>query len=375
MAYWQRRSNGRIFVYVFKDGKPNALPRKQVMQLDGEPDCNVDHWVNNYSRIIEKRPDKTPPPTDAQLNKYVADYLAYLASRKKAYSTLAYLRHALTYQIIPYFLNNEPPLKDPQQWPAKSIKLLEHLQNQKLSENQILRANTALRGFWQYFCDEGIIQNGLDIRIRRPVINQKVTPLKFTLTPGAVLDYVHKTADKELKLMALLGYFFSLRTQEIFALRKSDFRAGSQARDLECCRVLDRFQLYSKLSVHITRQRSCYAGVFSDPKSDSRGWVGCFDERAAKLIVELLNPYSNQISPLIRFLPDHNIKRWRKSGINGITLKDLRRASLYWLGHYTGMGVVELKNHARHSMIDTTSLYLRRPEEQLEQVDTLDLEG
>ena len=56
-------------------------------------------------------------------------------------------------------------------------------------------------------------------------------------------------------------------------------------------------------------------------------------------------------------------------------MKDLRRASLYWLGHHTQLGLIELKSHARHSKSDTTLLYLRRPNEELDEVDDLNLEA
>ncbi len=64
----------------------------------------------------------------------------------------------------------------------------------------------------------------------------------------------------------------------------------------------------------------------------------------------------------------HWSKMWKKAGINKITLKDLRRASLYWLGHYSELNFVDLKNHARHSQPSTTPLYVRRPEEAFDEV-------
>ncbi len=56
-------------------------------------------------------------------------------------------------------------------------------------------------------------------------------------------------------------------------------------------------------------------------------------------------------------------------------MKDLRRASIYWLGHHTNIGIIELKSHARHKRVDTTALYLRRPEEQIDELDALDLDA
>jgi integrase len=51
--------------------------------------------------------------------------------------------------------------------------------------------------------------------------------------------------------------------------------------------------------------------------------------------------------------------------VDGITLKDLRRASLYHLGHHTAFSgeLTLLMKHARHKEPQTTMLYLRRPDE------------
>jgi hypothetical protein len=55
--------------------------------------------------------------------------------------------------------------------------------------------------------------------------------------------------------------------------------------------------------------------------------------------------------------------------------KDLRRASLYWLGHETQISLLQLMKHARHSSTETTLKYLRRPAESLEEWSVLDLEA
>ncbi len=44
--------------------------------------------------------------------------------------------------------------------------------------------------------------------------------------------------------------------------------------------------------------------------------------------------------------------------------KDLRRASLYWLGHNTSITLIQMMKHARQKSEKSLQLYLRRPEEQ-----------
>lgn len=175
-------------------------------------------------------------------------------------------------------------------------------------------------------------------------------------------------------MMALLGFFFSLRTQELFALRPMDFRAGSQASFLECCKVMGRFKLFSKFAVHVHRQRK-KNGEFNHPKSYSNGWFSCFHEQGAKEIVKRLKVIEDKEQLIFDHLPDWNIKLWKRKGIPNITLKDLRRASLYWLGHQNDIDLVALKHHARHSKVDTTMLYLRRPGEEVDGGFELDLDG
>jgi hypothetical protein len=113
---------------------------------------------------------------------------------------------------------------------------------------------------------------------------------------------------------------------------------------------------YNRFAVRVDRQRKTKQS--KPPKGDSYGWVACFDERAAKAIVELVRVIDGDLFPL-------SLSRyetlWRRTEL-GLDIKDLRRASLYWLGHYTPIQLIPLMNHARHKHSSTTLLYLRRPD-------------
>ena len=95
-------------------------------------------------------------------------------------------------------------------------------------------------------------------------------------------------------------------------------------------------------------------------------WVAAIsflvDKDAATLLSEMVRNAENSLI-IDTFKPDYWVKKWSKYGIPGVTLKDLRRASLYWLGHYSNLTFNGLRNHARHTNYDTTLLYTRRPEE------------
>jgi integrase len=192
-------------------------------------------------------------------------------------------------------------------------------------------------------------------------ITSKKTPLLLALKPEEILAYNPTRPD--LRLFALLGYFFSLRPQEVVALTPRDFAAGTEAAMKECAKVMAKAGMYTRLSVHITKQRS--SGKIKTPKAGSIGWVSCFQESAAREIIKLIfgKPADE---PLFANQMDWYYKLWRREGIPQSTVKDLRRASLYHLGHYSELGgqtPVGLMNHARHKHIQTTMLYCRRPEE------------
>jgi hypothetical protein len=362
MAFFNRRNN-RVYVYVYEDGKQKALPREQTKHLDYQPDTNIRAWIQSEVELRKRNLDQKKPPITDQLQRLLDQYILYLKGRNKSKSTIADHKRCLINYVFPYFLDND--LKNPEAWIFKSVKLLDYLLDKSVSEANILKVNTSLTSFWNWMADEGIVPTGTSIKTRRPIISDKNTPLKYTLTPDDVLSFVAKTTQVEVKLMALLGYFFSLRSQEIFALNKSCFRAGTRAQLLECCKVMGVSGLYNKLAVNITSQRQ-QDGELKPPKSGSKGWVACFHKDAAIQIVSLINGMDNKSSEdfLIDYKPDWNTRRWRDNGIKDTTLKDLRRASLYHLGHYSNLPIIALKNHARHNKVTTTELYTRRPEEE-----------
>jgi integrase len=161
-------------------------------------------------------------------------------------------------------------------------------------------------------------------------------------------------------LFGLIAYFFSLRPQEVMALEKRDFATGSKALSFECSRAMVNAGLDGCLVVNVVKQNSKIVGI-SDPKRSSRGVVACFNGEARRLILTALE--RAEPGRLFPFCVDHYYHLWARYGIPGITLKDMRRASIYWLAHYTSLSLPALRNHARHSSIETTGIYTRRPEE------------
>lgn len=382
MAFWSRRNSRQVYVYTYRDGKQQVLPRELTRHLDSEPDHNVESWVSQYEQQYGSSPQQvTTLPTDLatrRLLRRVSEYCEYLrTSRRKSVSTVRSHRLALEQWVVPYYVIECSGVTDPNQWPARSAQLYEYLVSREVSIHNILRVNIALRGFWRWLGEERYLTTPYQLRLRTPPGHRSTrrTPLRVALSPEDILDYVRGIpADyqyrRELQLLALLGYGFSLRSQETPALRRMDFRAGgSLASELECCRVAAGLRLYSRLAVQVTQQRR-HSGELVPPKSHSVGWVACPWRELSTMIIGIVNQYRSS-ELLFPLLPDWYMRQWREHGIPGVTLKDLRRASLLYLGSHTPMQLVHLQAHARHSDPATTSLYLRRPEEEIPATDEL----
>jgi hypothetical protein len=360
MAFWRLHRGKHVVVYTCEGGKQRQLPRSLTKQLDGLDHDAIVAWVSAWERENEKR--APAPESSPALDALLADFLAYAKSAGKNAGTTTGYRVALTRYVFPFFLERE--LRDPHAWPSASVKMLEALRAKGVSDASILKCNSSLSRFWAWLQDEQLVPAHLVLRLRKPRGEMDETPLSFTLTPNDVLRFARTLKRDDIELALLLGYFFSLRTQEIFVLQRGDFLAGDAAARLECTRVLANAGLFPRLALNVTRQLSKNSCRMERPKSGSKGWVACFHAEAAKRIVELVNARTRERDDrLFAHGTDFYIKAWRTHGLANVTLKDLRRASLYWLGHDSPLDVVALKNHARHALLSTTSLYVRRPGE------------
>lgn len=376
MASWKyEKKNGYTYLIV-RTHRGRPVSRKLYKHLDGAETHNIQSWVDQWAAQNERT--RTTPAhilfSDDKLARDVAAFTSYVETGlRREPGTVKKYQLALLEYALPYFLSLG--LKDPAQWPGVSIGLLPHMQEREQSASWIRDVNNALKKFWGWMQEEGIITDNVPaLRLRRPPRDpdEDETPLDFTVEPDVVLEWLgteKAQARWEVRLLALLGYFFSLRPQESMALRRGDFSAGTAATGHECARAMVTCDLYTRLAVHIHQQRS-KAGKLKPPKAHSRGWVSCFDERAARLVVQLLKHHDDPLLPIFSVGNDRLFELWRESTVGtklaGVTLKDLRRASIYHLGHHTKFSShpILLMKHARHKEMETTMLYLRRPEEE-----------
>lgn len=271
-------------------------------------------------------------------------FLAYLHDHEgKHPNTIAEYHRCIVKHALPSFVH-ERGCKALADFPAHSKDLAICL---ALSPKLTKRVSLSVRKFWRWAVEEGAAQGSLVLR--RLPIAPNFTPLKFTLAPEDLLSW--QTPRQDIHLLGLLAFFFSLRPQEVVALTKEDFALGLKVLSFEASRSMILAGLDGGLAVNITKQFYKGIGICS-PKAMSTGIVACFDGKARVQLQKALD-----VIPEGRMFPltiDHYYHLWSRYGIPGITLKDLRRASIYWLAHYSALPLPALRNHARHRSIETT---------------------
>lgn len=359
MAFWQKKQ-GKVYVLFWdtEAKKQRALPRKFTKHLDSQPDSNIETWVANYELTHEKsKKDINKSVKTDSLQYLIIEYLEFRRARGTRKPTVDGDRTRL--QDIAGFFESIGVL-DPELWPNHTMELWKYFQSKQASHSVINCSNVALRGFWEFLQTKQLV-TPRPISLISSINRRKKTPLKFTISPAEILNFA-MTADPTIAFMALCGFFMSLRPQETFALTKKEFVAGPKVAHLNCVQAMTKSKLYGKLVVDITCQLA-REGLIDDAKSGSTGWVACFNEVAAKQIVKLVNEAGE--GRICKFSADYLGKIWGKKGYPGLTLKDLRRSSIYWLGHNSDLTFAELQNHARHLKAETTALYIRRPDEEL----------
>tara|TARA_R110000868_G_scaffold81642_1_gene230884 strand:- start:102 stop:1160 length:1059 start_codon:yes stop_codon:yes gene_type:complete len=338
-----KRRKGRVYVYYYSEGLRKALPRRQTYHLDNATDDEIERFLTATTALQKARkhrPDARQVPPE--LEPLIEQFLTHLRDNLDRQPPT--LRQYEGYLSRAGLLFGWPLDK----WPLKSPNFPQLCRAMGYPRAAMFKMRQNILVFWYWLRDLGYVTG--DLRIPKLKVSNKTTPLKHLLSPDDILGLPLKG---DLRYLALLCYFCSLRPQEAVALTPTDFAAGSNVSGLECVRVFKNAGLYHKLAVRVERQR--HDSKPRSPKADSIGWVACFDARAAKEIVRLAQTVT------LAHRMDTYQRRWFRQGL-GFTLKDLRRASLYWLGHHSKLSVVELKNHARHSSLETTSLYVRRPD-------------
>jgi hypothetical protein len=371
MSSFTRKRGKLVYVFVNLPGKTRttALPRSETQHLDGQPDHNILFFINEW----ERKQGLNRPPTTNHLQEYIKKFIThYKDVLNRHENTVKEHERFLINHIVPYYLALDPPLADPNYWPSKSIQMMAKLKEQDMSDGKIKRANLTLKLFYKWLTEENYVLGDGKILTRNPgrLKSQPQTPLKVMLTPEHIMKLAREQIDDDIALLLVFGYFFSLRTQESFGLMVDDIKAGSVVLNLECSKTMKSLGYWAGMVLKVDRQKEKNTKV-STPKNNSKGWVCCWNKDAAAFIIKRLEGKKPE-EFIFKTVPNVLYKKWKDMEF-GFALKDLRRMSLYHLGHFSQITSIQLMKHARQKSEEALSLYLRRPEEDLESYQKLEL--
>jgi site-specific recombinase XerD len=380
MAFWVRRGKKQaVYVYSFLEKRQIVLPRKETKHLDALPDDMIEQWVKQYETQYEGR---TAQPQNLivsgdKIYKLLQSFIDYMKEAYNLSPTTLREYYGTLYNYPLQFLASHGIHNKPQKWHLFTVQLSAWLRERDANGLIIRRSNRVLDKFYTYVCEELNLPR-FQLKLRTIALPQKETPLRKLLTPQDVLRFCQARNGDAVALFALLTYFGSLRPQETLALTFGAFKAGSVIASLPCVITMKKMGLYHKLAMFITHQIDEYNTVKKTKTAGSKAWVCVFNEDAAKMVVGVLRDRKLGKDDKLFDIGISGFRRvWKKQGIGGVGLKDLRRASIHWLGFNSPLGEspIALQKHARHSCISTTLLYCRRPEDNIESSMELDLEA
>lgn len=378
-----RYRKGRRGVYVYyydtREGRLRQVPRSVTRDWDGLPEEEIlarkRKWEEDHG-LARDRIERHSLSPDDKLKKLWDSYQTSRMRFKKRRAGTAEAENQIfeTY-ICPFFVKLHTK-KDPTQWHSLVPDFHNWLFERPISDAYRRSILWALERFGKYLVFARAMT--FPFTIQTPTAeNHKVTPLKVRLAPEEILRAVRAHAFKRphrkhasktrvsqinYKLAVLVGYFASLRPEELYALEKSDFSTGEKAETVSKTYVgLKAAGLGSRLAVKINKSLK---GGTVEPhvKSDhSYGYVTIWYPDAARVIAEMVRGLPDgRLFPFTRGYLD---KAWREIvfPVLGATAHDLRRASGLYLGRTIRIPPTLLQEHMRHAELDTTLLYTREP--------------
>lgn len=328
-------------------------PRSASRHLDNLTDEEIDAW-------IEAQVGSTVHwYTNDAVGAYVRSWSRLEASRGLDPQTVKQHKSALERFVLEFY-GNKIKVRNPEAWPKHCGQFYNWMIEEKqYSHHQLRIANIAFRKFYTWLIEENHVPN-VELKLRTPVLPTKETPLPRPIMPDEVYEWAEKCDDLQIRFLGLVGYFMTLRPQEAFSIRPADFRVGSQVHELEAAIAMKSNGLFNSFAVYIAKQQQSSGITIDRAKKNSKGWVCCFEKRAAEMIRDIAQNCDPK-KDISRWNNRKLYEMWAELGIKDITLRDLRRASAYYLGHHTTMQPLQLMKHARHLDFKTTQLYCRQP--------------
>jgi integrase len=392
MAYvvW-RRGGTRVYLYYYdnKAGRLIQAPRELTKEWDGLPRDEVyekkRQWEEDHGQTKD-RISRVILRADDKLTKLWGAYQAHQMKFKKRRPSTAHREtESFTGYICTFFVKTHRK-KDPTKWHDLVPDFHNWLVEQSISDSYMRSILWTLERFGRYLVFARMMT--FPFTIQTPTRNNsKVTPLKVRLSPEEVLELVNavkfkrtpkkhashiRTVNINFKLAILVGYFASLRPEELYALDREDFLTGLEAvNKSKTYSGLKDEKLGSKLAVRINKTIISNKVEAVAKTHYSYGYVTIWHPEAARLIAEILKDAEpGRLFPFSRGWLD---RAWREmvKPMLGATAHDLRRASGLYLGRVKRIPLTLLQEHMRHAEIETTMLYTRAPTIELEEKHTV----
>jgi len=369
---WRRNKQVTVYYWDNNIGKQVALPRKETEHLDGLPRDIVLKWKHDWEKShgkIKARSNRIHLKEKDVLSTLWRQYQLHREKIKnRRTSTAEKETGEFETYIVPFFVK-EHQKKDPADWHALIPAFHNWLFQKSLSDSTVKKILGTLERFGKYLMFQRHMIFPFVIQAPSSK-NNKVTPLKVERTPEDIFKYVKNLTKEDyskvdLRLAVLIGYFAALGPGELFALEKKDFLTGDIAqRETKTLTGFRERGLGSRLSVVIWKTLSAKGSnkLEASTKNETRkSVVNIWHGEAAKLIGKILSERTpGRLFPLSY---SHMGKIWRQriQPYLKTTPHDLRRASALYLGREFKLNPMLLQEHMRHSEIETTMLYTRRP--------------
>lgn len=382
-----RKGKKGIYVYYHDraTGKQQQVPRKKTKHLDKASQQEIQEWLDQWDKQhgrAAERSERINLKDDERLMQLWNQYKTqHTASSKRRIQAENSEQRLFDNHILPFFVG-QLQNKTPESWHDQIPNFHAYLFSKKLGDQTNRYVLWALRRFGEHLVWARHMNYPFAVKVPARQ-NPNTTPLEITLTPDQILNSIessfgvsakkwlkiggrpHEISEDDIKLSVLIGYFGSLRPQEQWALEKSDFITGDVAeKHTKTLPGLRSYGLGTKLSIVISKswQKTNPPKIEALTKSHySAGVVNIWNPKAAKLIAELVK--KKPAGRVFKMSYFGWFQLWRRTIYPkiGVSAHDLRRASGQYLGKVKRIDLMTLKEHMRHSEIETTILYTRDP--------------
>lgn len=398
------KETGQAYCYYYsQEGKQIWIPRSDTKHLDHGFESNLKYFCSQIESKFGRHSNRIYQPTRPYVSEELLKKFLEHCKKRNDETTAEGKISLLNRFVLPYFTQNTEEGQACQsfhRWIDKSLRLYQYVTRLGNSAHIARSCNTAAQSFWTFLKEYQYLPvdifplpltsppRGERISIKREAISRvsldiaqqffnhdddEDTPLDSTITVDEMLSWARQQSDNSMKLIGLVGYFASLRSQEILALKPEYFLASETARQIPKCRAMGTYQwkdtnenLFGGMAINVFNQLDTRNNL-KRTKGYSRGQSAVFNKDAAFMIAEILENLRQRDRWnfwLFPRNPNYYFHNWRRFSPKACSIKDLRRASIWELAHLSNIDVHGLTSHARHRDPKTTLLYYRSPNHQ-----------